>query len=98
MSGQEFGRSGFFAMRSPLLPLETFWRWGEGLRCGTGERGVSPETYQRDRRVLQRRLRRILDDEVVREALFVASPSLSDRLGTWVSDPDSPKGRQSEVG
>lgn len=92
MSADRFETSGFFALRSPLLPLEAFWNWGAGLRAA----GVTEEMEAacvRDRRLLQRRLRRILEDAAVREALFVASPSLSDRLPVWLDDPDSAKGR-----
>ncbi|MCG8457798.1 MAG: lantibiotic dehydratase family protein, partial [Holophagales bacterium] len=49
-----------------------------------------------DRRRLRRRLERHLEDPVVREALFLASPSLEKGLHSWRRDPEGKKGKRFE--
>ena len=51
-----------------------------------------------DRALLRRRLAALVARPEVREAIFVASPSLDEALEHWVRDPDSEKGRRVEWG
>jgi thiopeptide-type bacteriocin biosynthesis protein len=75
-----FTTSGFFVLRTPLLPFDTFTAWGEGADAAT----------------LRQRLQLIIDRPEVREALFVASPSLSESLAVWREAPESERGQKVE--
>jgi len=93
-----FHPSGFFACRTPLLPLEELEAWGEGLE---GVRAINdPDglagALARDRERLRSRLRERLNDPVLREAIFLASPSLTESLSFWFRDPDGDRGRRAE--
>lgn len=77
-----FEHSGSFVLRSPLLPFGTVaeldrgtsaieaWRAGEGL----------DEAVAADRSALNESLLGLLQDPVVREAVWLASPALDERL------------------
>lgn len=78
-----FGPSGFFAFRTPLLPFDELLAWGEG-----------PEAPLAG--VLRARLRAIVTRPEVREALFVASPSLDAQFSVWLQNPESEKGQKVE--
>lgn len=77
---------GFFLLRTPLLPLSMFLKWGEDLECTDPDE--SPEVleaaWQRDCDSLGRRLRAIVSRREVREALFVASPDLEEHFDRLV--------------
>ncbi len=62
-----------FVLRTPTLPIDVLARWG--AMSGIGER-----------RAL---LRQLVDDPVVREALFVASPELDAQIAAWQQEPDT---------
>ncbi|MET0406244.1 MAG: lantibiotic dehydratase [Cystobacter sp.] len=64
--------SGFFALRTPLLPFDVLTRW------------------------TREHLRNWVEDAMVREALFLASPSLEESLPVWLEAPDSERGRKVE--
>src|SRR5437899_1734870 len=97
--------SGFFALRTPLLPFEEILTWGEGLQAptviGDGASG-SPEKLEQafaaDRARLRGRLRDLVRRPEVREALFVASPDLDESLEVWMSEPDGGRGHRIERG
>jgi len=72
---REFAPSGFFVLRTPLLPFEELAGWTE--------RG--------DRTELERRLRQAYERPELREALYLASPQLSDTLEA----PGSERARKS---
>lgn len=77
-----------FAMRAPLLPFDTFVALGAG--CSS--------TLQADRLTAERaevvaRLRALVADPVVREALFCASPSLDEAISAWLADEGNPRAR-----
>lgn len=76
--------AGFFVLRTPLLPVEEIEAWSVGLSA------------EDDREALRARLRAMVAREEVREALFVASPSLDERLQDWLSDPTSQRGLKVE--
>jgi thiopeptide-type bacteriocin biosynthesis protein len=65
--------SGFFALRTPLLPIDTLAR----LEGSSGAEGALRELVR--------------SDPAVREALFVASPSLHAAIDAWLADPNDPR-------
>lgn len=73
-----FAASGFFVLRTPLLPYSTFTEL-----AGTAEE-------------VREALRALVARKDVREALFLASPSLSERLGVWLEAPRSEPGAKVE--
>ena len=74
-------------LRSPLLPYSAFATWADGL----------PSASDQDVAALRDRLRRLIDRPELREALAVASPSLDDSIAIWLSAPESPRGRKTEL-
>ncbi|HLU68464.1 MAG TPA: lantibiotic dehydratase, partial [Kofleriaceae bacterium] len=78
--------SGFFALRTPALPVDEYVAWGEGL---TGD-------LDADVALQRARLRALVERPEVREALFVASPSVWDSLPHWLEDPDGERGQKVE--
>lgn len=86
-----FAPSGFFVMRTPMLPRAVLSAFSDGLEASNG--ADSPEALERDRATLRARLRALVEDPVVREAIFVASPSLDDAVSAWLSEPSSARAR-----
>jgi class I lanthipeptide synthase len=66
---RDFAPSGFFVLRTPLLPFDELSAWREGA----------------DRAELERRLREAYERPELREALYLASPQLCDTLDAWGS-------------
>lgn len=97
-----FVDSGFFVLRTPLLPVHRYLQWSSGLAAprtaaaANGPGDALEEAVQADRRELRRRLRAILDEPAPREAVFLASPDLYDAIEEWKRDPESPNGRRAE--
>jgi thiopeptide-type bacteriocin biosynthesis protein len=87
--------SGFFALRTPLLPRETLTWFGADLEagCASTESGALETALARDAERLRDRLRDLVSDAVVREALFVASPSLDEAVGAWMNDTSAARAR-----
>ena len=81
--------SGFFAFRTPLLPFDVLAGWSEGLRAPSATDAELDEAIAHDHATLLARLHALVVDPVVREALFVASPSLDDAIEAWLRDPKS---------
>lgn len=81
LPGRAFLPSGFFVLRTPLLPFATFADWSGGPD-GDGERRV--------------RLRGLLDRPELREAVFLASASVAEAVEAWRKDPDGARGRRLE--
>lgn len=86
-----FGDGGFFVLRSPLLPLDAFYRWGDDL-----ERKADEAALARDAAVVRARLRALVDRPDIREAIFVASPGVEESLVHWMRDPDGERGQKVE--
>ncbi|QRK11345.1 lantibiotic dehydratase [Archangium violaceum] len=87
---------GFFALRTPLLPLAEWLDWGQGLeawRSGSSESGAA---VQRDRERVRERLRVLLERPEVRDALWIASPDLEASLPYWLSAPEGERGQKVE--
>jgi thiopeptide-type bacteriocin biosynthesis protein len=96
--GRQFTPSGFFVLRTPLLPFEDMAAWSEGLEAvgSIGDHRGLQEAVERDRARLRDRLRALVARPEVREAIFVASPSLDETLDVWQKEPDSRQGRKLE--
>ncbi len=76
--------SGFFVLRTPLLPLRTFLEWGDGLESASvTDRSAVRDALDRDRRLLRERLSQILQRPEFSEAIFVASPTLAAATAAW---------------
>lgn len=87
MATGSFVPAPFFGLRTALLPWQAFAAW-------TGEpSSLDPEA---SRPALRVRLRHLLSDPLLREALFLASPELDEALDHWVEAPDSQKGARAE--
>ncbi len=67
---REFAPSGFFVLRTPLLPFDELDAW----------------TQVADRQMLERRLREAYERPELREALYLASPQLCGTLDAWGSE------------
>ena len=90
--------SRFFLLRTPLLPFCDVEEWSRGLRAPrvSGDEDKLDRALTHDQRLLRSRLRAIVQEPAIREALFIASPSLVDGLDSWRRDPDSKKGRRAQ--
>jgi thiopeptide-type bacteriocin biosynthesis protein len=94
--------SGFFAMRTPLLSFDELIAWGEGMTAaGVAARegatdGDVEAALKADKQRLRERLRVQAARPEVREALFVASPSLDESFPQWLENPDSERGGKVE--
>jgi thiopeptide-type bacteriocin biosynthesis protein len=90
--------SDFFAWRTPSLPFDALLDWSRNLRgpvCPDDPLRLA-ESLAFDRVLLRERLRGLLDRPDVREALFLASPSLEQRIAKWSRDPCCAEGRDIE--
>jgi thiopeptide-type bacteriocin biosynthesis protein len=88
---------GFFVFRTPILSWRTIETWATGLRANevlAGGGGALEDALTIDALALRERLRDLVRDPAVREALFVASPSLDARLAKWL-DGDKSESAQS---
>jgi class I lanthipeptide synthase len=97
-AGQQFAPAGFFVLRTPLLPFEDMVAWSEGLEAvgSLGDPRGLEAALERDRARLRARLLALVARPEVRDALFVASPSLEEALEVWQKEPDSEQGRKLE--
>jgi lantibiotic biosynthesis protein len=97
-AGQQFTSSGFFVLRTPLLPFEEMVAWSEGLEAvgSLGDPQHLEAALERDRARLRARLLALVARPELRDALFVASPSLDEALEAWQKEPDSKQGRKLE--
>jgi thiopeptide-type bacteriocin biosynthesis protein len=94
-----FGPSGFFVLRTPLLPFEAIGECEEVLEAvgAVEDLEVLDRALEKDRTWLRDRLRAVVTRPEVREALFVASPSLEEAVEVWQKEPDSARGRRLEA-
>jgi thiopeptide-type bacteriocin biosynthesis protein len=96
-----FNHSGFFVLRTPLLPFDELRRWSESLEIpqllsNPRENRDCTRAWDLDVSALRIRLREIVQRADVRLALFVASPSLESSIANWIETPMSKKGIQTE--
>jgi thiopeptide-type bacteriocin biosynthesis protein len=97
-AGQRYTPSGFFVLRTPLLSFEELAAWSEGLEAvgALGDPQRLEAALERDRDRLRARLLAAVTRPEVRDAIFVASPSLDEALEVWQNEPDSKQGRKLE--
>jgi lantibiotic biosynthesis protein len=102
--GPQFRPSEFFVLRTPLLPFDELATWGEDLEApGTLADGepvegtILDKALDKDRARLRDRLRLLLTRPELRDAVFVASPSLDEALPDWQRDPETRQGRRIEA-
>ena len=79
-----FRPAGFFALRAPALPFDTLASWADGPSESAEMRGAPTGCEVAE---LRERLRAIVRRPEVREALFVASPTLDTQLDVWLATP-----------
>jgi thiopeptide-type bacteriocin biosynthesis protein len=91
-----FKPSGFFLLRTPLLPFDDFVAWGRDLETPTAADDDLNQKHAADVKRLRARLDKILSDPVMRDALFIASPNIIERFHLWTEDPTSERGRKIE--
>jgi lantibiotic biosynthesis protein len=94
-----FAPSGFFVLRTPLLPFEEIAALGEDLEAvGALEDPESlGQALDKDRTRVRDRLRSAVTRPELRDAVFVASPSLEEAIKVWEREPDSLRGRRLEA-
>jgi len=70
-AARQFTPSGFFVLRTPLLPFEEVAAWGEGLEAvgSLGDPRRLHEALARDRTRLRHRLQTLVARPEVREAI-----------------------------
>ena len=92
-----FAPSGFFVLRTPLLPFQELEGWSQGLEAARlpPDAELAP-ALARDRALLRSRLQALVRRPEVREALFVASPGFCEHLGHWERQPESERGEKLE--
>src|SRR6476659_7907300 len=90
-----FAPAGFFAVRSPLLPIGELLEWSDGLEAIASR--ADPAGLDRalaaDHARLRTRLHAAVARPEVREALFVASPDLESGFDLWARDPETERAR-----
>jgi thiopeptide-type bacteriocin biosynthesis protein len=90
--------SGFFIIRSSLLPVESFLQWGEGIELAAdfdSEEGLE-KAWQQDSATLRNRLHEIMRQPEIREALFIASPGFESRFEARTLKKDGKKEKRYE--
>lgn len=95
---KEFAPSGFFALRTPLLPFDELLTWSDGLEAPSALTDAArlEQAMATDRARLRARLCEIASRPEIRDALFVASPDLDESFDVWLRDPDSERGQRME--
>jgi thiopeptide-type bacteriocin biosynthesis protein len=90
--------SGFFVMRTPLLPFDEVESWSSGLEAPAvwQEAEQLRQALAADREMLRERLEQYLQRSEINEALFIAAPDLELGIKEWRHDPASKKGRRGE--
>jgi thiopeptide-type bacteriocin biosynthesis protein len=100
LPGEDLETPEMAVLRTPLLPMEEIEAWSADLLSpdSTGEEDALREALAHDRALLRRRLQALIDRPEIREALFLASPDLTESLAQWRKDPDGKKGQRTEHG
>jgi thiopeptide-type bacteriocin biosynthesis protein len=97
-TARAFAASGFFVLRTPLLPFEEFLALSEGLTFPQALRngGLAAAAVDTDRKLVRARLLRLLERPEVQEALWLASPEFVSSLLLWKEQPEGVKGQRLE--
>ena len=90
--------AGFFVLRTPLAPFQELTAWSEGLQAPRALENADglEAALAADRYTLRARLSGHLKRPEIRDAIFVASPSLDESLVAWLEDPESERGQRVE--
>ncbi len=90
--------TGFFVLRTPLLSFAELWCADLPVHAPDAVRRGAPlqEALDHDRQLSRRRLADLVQNEVIRSALLVASPDLDDVLHRSVEEPASRRGQRVE--
>jgi thiopeptide-type bacteriocin biosynthesis protein len=86
----------FIAFRTPLLPIEELLRFSEGARAASADPGDISAALKEDRARQRAFLQEKLKDPLIRDALFIASPSLEESLNFWIEKPEGERGAKVE--
>jgi lantibiotic biosynthesis protein len=91
--------SDFFALRTPLLPFTEYLRWAADLQSPLvwEDAEALEAALAQDRQRMRAELRELIGRPAIREALYLASPTLDQSLEHWLRDSDSPRGSQAEL-
>ncbi|MGH9002170.1 MAG: lantibiotic dehydratase, partial [Acidimicrobiia bacterium] len=97
-ASRQFAPSGFFVLRTPLLPFDEMAAWSQGLEAvgSLDDPARLEQALERDLARLRERLLAVVGRPELRDAIFVASPSLDETLEVWQKEPDSQRGRRLE--
>ena len=97
LSTDRYQPGNLFALRTPLLPFHAIEHWSRDLYANAAPEHADWESaLATDRQRLRTRLQCLVEEPVIREALFLASPSLEAGLKAWQRDPESKKGQRAE--
>jgi thiopeptide-type bacteriocin biosynthesis protein len=90
----------FFALRTPLLPFTDYLRWAENLRAPAavddGTEALATALKQ-DKERLRSAMRELVRRAEIREAIYLASPTLDEGIEHWLRNPESERGRGVEL-
>ena len=81
---RRFAPADFFLLRSPTLPIDRLEALGDGCKPGPESSGLSPAG---EPNALNCALQAWVRDPLVQAAIYLASPSLSERLTDWLRQP-----------
>jgi thiopeptide-type bacteriocin biosynthesis protein len=87
---------GSFVLRTPLLPRDVLDDLGADLAVPGAAPDQLDAAIAADRLTVHAKLRGYVERPEVREALYVASPSLEGALADWLADPTSEAGVKAE--
>ncbi len=90
--------SDLVVMRTPFLPFEELDAWNAGLRAPSAGDEALEGALAYDRTLLRERLRSLASRPEIAEAIFLASPDLTESIGQWQREPESKKGQRTEQG
>jgi len=90
--------AGFFVLRTPLLAFDELIGWSDGIGARDAAEDAEKllKAFEEDCVLLRARLKAIVTRPEVREALFLASPTLDDSIDLWLRAPESERGQEVE--
>lgn len=86
----------FFVLRTALFPFDEWLQFADGVTAPTASDDALEAALAADRQRARERLRALVARPELREALFVASPSLEESIDLWMSAPESERGLKAE--
>lgn len=88
----------FFILRTPLLASGEVLSLADGLRfsAAVGKPEELESLLELDRKQVRARLRAFIERPAILEALYIASPQLTQSLPSWCAEPDSERGQRLE--